>query len=126
MLRMKKTLRIIPPTNHRKKLFDEVHSGLQSGHLRKAKMIGQLSHHYWCPQMRADIQRWCKACLTCASHPIDQAERPPMTPIPASGPFDRLGVDVVQFPTSSMAKKFASYLESINSPPLPITLKLIG
>ena len=28
-----KTLRIVPPTTHRKKLFDEVHSGLLSGHL---------------------------------------------------------------------------------------------
>ena len=102
-----KTLRIIPPSTHRKKLFDEVHSGLLSGHLREAKMHGQLSRHYWWPQMRADIQRWCKACLTCASRRIGRAERPPMTPIPVSGPFDRVGVDVVQFPTSYNGNKYA-------------------
>ena len=83
-----KTLRIVPPTTHRKKLFDEVHSGLLSGHLREAKMHGQLSRHYWWPQMRADIRRWCKACITCASRRIGRTERPPMTPIPVSGPFD--------------------------------------
>ena len=27
---------------------------------------GQLSCHYWWPQMRADIRWWCKACITCA------------------------------------------------------------
>lgn len=65
-----KTLRIVPPTSHRKKLFDEVHSGRLSGHLRDAKMPGQLCRHYWWPEMRADIRRWCKACLTCASRRI--------------------------------------------------------
>ena len=102
-----KTLRIVPPTTHRKKLFDEVHSGILSGHLREAKMHGQLSRHYWWPQMRADIRRWCKACITCASRRIGRTERPPMTPIPVSGPFDRVGVDVVQFPTSYNGNKYA-------------------
>ena len=102
-----KTLRIIPPTSHRKKLFNEVHSGLLSGHLRDAKMHGELSRHYWWPEMRADIRRWCKACITCASRRIGRAERPLMTPIPVSGPFDRVGVDVVQFPTSYDGNKYA-------------------
>ena len=30
-----------------------------------------------------------------------------MTPIPVSGPFDRVGVDVVQFPTSYNGNKYA-------------------
>ena len=102
-----KTLRIIPPTSHRKKLFDEEHSGLLSGHLRDAKMHGQLNRHYWLPGMRTDIRRWCKACITCASRRIGRAERPPMTPIPVSGPFDRVGDDVVQFPTSYDGNKYA-------------------
>ena len=88
-------------------MFDEVHSGVLSGDLREAKMHGQLSRHYWWPQLRANIQQWCKACLTCASRRIGRAERPLMTPIPVSGSFDRVGVDVVQFPTSYNGNKYA-------------------
>ena len=47
-----------------------------------------------------DIIRWCKSCLTCVSHQVGRAIKPPLTPIPVAGPFDRVGVDVIQFPKS--------------------------
>ena len=49
------TLRVIPPTHLREALFKEAHSGLFGGHLRSAKIHGQLAKHYWWPGMRADI-----------------------------------------------------------------------
>ena len=102
-----KTLRVIPPQSSRKKLFDEVHSGKFAGHLRDAKIHSLLSRHYWWPGMRKDIQYWCRACLTCATRHIGRAIRPPLTPIPVSEPFDRIGVDVVQFPKSRRGNKYA-------------------
>ncbi len=57
--------------------------------------------------MRSDILRWCKACLKCASRRIGRAEKPPLTPIPVAGPFDRVGVDVIQFPTSYDGNQYA-------------------
>lgn len=41
------TLRVIPPVHLREALFKEAHSGLLGGHLRSAKIHGQLSKHYW-------------------------------------------------------------------------------
>ena len=35
------------------------------------------------------------------------APPPPLTPIPVSGPFDRIGVDVIQFPKSSRGNQYA-------------------
>ena len=102
-----KTLRIIPPESHRKVLWEEVHSGMFGGHLRDAKIHGQLSRHYWWPGIRADILRWCKSCLTCASRHVGRAVRPLLTPIPVAGAFDRLGVDVIQFPPSYNGNKYA-------------------
>ena len=102
-----KTLKVIPPLVYRKKLFDEVHSGKFAGHLRDAKMHSLLSKHYWWPGMRKDICRWCKSCLTCATRHVGRVIRPPLVPIPVSGPFDRLGVDVVQFPKSKRGNKYA-------------------
>jgi len=33
--------------------------------------------------------------------------RPPLTPTPVKGPFDRVGVDVIKFPCSSKGNKYA-------------------
>ena len=102
-----KTLKVILPLTYRKKLFDEVHSGKFVGHLRNAKIHSLLSKHYWWPGMCKDICSWCKACLTCATRHVGRAVRPPLVPIPVSGPFDRIGVDVVQFPKSKKGNKYA-------------------
>lgn len=43
----------------------------------------------------------------CASRRIGRPEKPPLTPIPISGPFDRVGVDVIQFPMSFDGNRYA-------------------
>ena len=102
-----KTLRIVPPSRDRQKRFMEVHQGPFSGHLREAKIHGQLSKHYWWPHMRKDISHWCRACLTCASRNVCSPARPPLTPISVGGPFDRVGVDVLQLPKTARGNKYA-------------------
>ena len=57
--------------------------------------------------MRADIRSWCRACLTCATQHVGQAAKPPLTPIPVAGPFDRVGVDVIKFPMNSAGNQYA-------------------
>ena len=88
-----KTLRVIPPEKDREKLFH----GAFGAHLRDAKVHSQLSKHYWWKGMRADIIRWCRTCLTCVTRKAGRAVKPPLTPIPVSGPCDHVGVDVVHF-----------------------------
>ena len=38
--------------------------------------------------------------VSCASRQVGRVIKPPLTPIPVAGPFDRVGVDVIQFPKS--------------------------
>ena len=102
-----KTLRIIPAECQRRGLFEEVHAGKFGGHLRDAKISGELSRHYWWAGMRGDVLHWCRACLTCASRRVGRAAKPPLTPIPVAGPFDRVGVDVVQLPLSYDGNRYA-------------------
>ena len=45
--------------------------------------------------MRGDVSQWSRGCLVCATHNTGRAVRPPLTPIPVAGPFDRIGVDVI-------------------------------
>ena len=109
-----KTWRVIPPTQDRKDLFMEAHQGVFGAHLRGAKIYSQLHRHYWWPGMSADVKNWCCACLVCASRSVGRPERPPLTPIPVAGPFDRVGVDVLKLPRSrrghSYAVVFVDYL----------------
>ena len=101
------TLRIIPPEHSREKIFHKAHDGTFGGHLRDAKVFSELQRHYWWPGMRSDVRRWSRACLTCATYSTGRAVRPPLTPIPVSGPFERVGVDVIQFPRSTSGNMYA-------------------
>ena len=101
------TLRVIPPTSSREKLFQQAHGGVFGAHLSDTKVHSELRRHYWWSGMRADITRWSKGCLICATHTTGRAIRPPLTTIPVAGPFDRVGVDVVQLPQSRRGNQYA-------------------
>ena len=45
--------------------------------------------------------------LVCNSHSPGRAVHAPLTPIPVNGPFDRIGVDVIQFPRSHLGNQYA-------------------
>ena len=102
-----KTLRIVSPLGDREDLFKAVHSGTFGGHLHDAKLHGQLGRHYWWPGIRKNIRDWCKACVPCATRNVGRPTHPPLTPIPVGGPFDRVGVDVLQFPKSTQGNRYA-------------------
>ena len=102
-----KSLRLIPPQINRKKLFHDVHSGVYGGHLRDAKIHGELAKHYWWPGMRSDIVSWCRECITCATRQPGKKLKSPLVPIPVAGPFDRVGVDILQLPKSRLGNQYA-------------------
>jgi len=57
--------------------------------------------------MRSDIVKWSRACWVYASRKVGKPIHPFLSSIPVSNPFDRVGVDVIQFTTSSKGHKFA-------------------
>ena len=89
-----KSLKIAVPVSDHERLFNEAHAGEFGGHLREVKMYSQLNHHYWWPGMRRDIVNWCHACFVCATRSVGKPIKSLLTPIPVSGPFDRVGVYV--------------------------------
>ena len=102
-----KSLRVVPPRNRREKLFHEAHGGIYGGHLRESKVHSELGKHYWWPGMHGDIVNWCKACLVCATRHVGRAVKPLLTPIPVSGPFDRVGVDIIRYVMSRAGNQYA-------------------
>jgi len=100
-------LQLVVPKDQQQKLIEEAHGGAMAGRLRQMKLYSQLQKHCWWPNMRADIRKWCQSCLVCTSHCVGQAEKPPLSPIPVAGPFDCIGVDIIQFPCSCDGNKYA-------------------
>ncbi len=76
------------------------YSGTFGAHLRDAKIHSELGKRYWWPGMGVQIGKWCRACTLCATRRVGQA-------IPVAGPFDRIGVDVIQFPKSYSGNRYA-------------------
>ena len=105
-----KTLPVIPAVAQRRKLLEDTHSGLFGGYLHSAKIHSQLAKHFWWPIMRADIVQWYPACQVCETRQVGKPIHPFLSPIPVSGPFDQVGVDVVQFPPSSKGNKYVIVL----------------
>ena len=101
-----KTLRLYVPENRRKTLFDEVHSGTFSAHQKTAKIHSILSKHYWWPRMRRDIEQWCRTCTVCLERRAGPPTVPPLTSIPVEGPFDCIGMDILQMPESGRRHKY--------------------
>ena len=57
--------------------------------------------------MRRDVSQWTRACLVCATRSTGRLVKPPLTPIPVSGAFDRVGVDIIQFPCTRRGNRYA-------------------
>ena len=83
------------------------HRGRFGAHLGDAKVYSEIRRHYWWMGMRRDISRWTRGCIVCATRNVGRAVKTPLTPIPVSGPFDRVGVDVIQFPRSWQGHQYA-------------------
>ena len=92
-----KTMRVVLPSSLQEPLFNSLHSGKFGGHLRESKMHSEISRQYLWPKMRTDIAKFCKNCLVCATRRPGRAVKPP---IPVTGAFDWVGVDVIKFQVS--------------------------
>ena len=92
------------------KLFCQAHERILGGHLGNATVYSELLHLYWWPKITSDITHWCTNCLTCATYGRGQMVCPPLTPIPVSGPFDQVGIDVIKFPQSKKGNQCAVIL----------------
>ena len=96
-------LRIIPPKEDRERIIREAHNGKLAGHLRDAKIYGQIGRTYWWPGMCKEVTQLCRACEKCASRHVGKLIKPPLTPIPVKRPIDRIGIGVIKFPRSAKA-----------------------
>ena len=96
----------------RETILAEAHSAIFSGHLSERKVYDRFQHNYWWHGMRADMRRFCRGCLNCASRKEPgRGVRPPLQPIPVKKPFHRVAVDVLQLPLTSRGNKYVVFMD---------------
>ena len=96
------------PHDRREALIHEAHDGRFSGHFAEKKIFELLRRQYWWPGMRAAVRRYCRSCLVCASRKgQSRSFKAPLQPLPVGGPFDRVGVDVLQLPLTLDGNQYA-------------------
>ena len=100
-------LRIVVPDTVKEKLMEEAHAGSLAGHFAARSLYNTLSRMYWWEGMYSDVHRFCRSCLTCASHGgTGRRHKAPLRPIPVSGPFDRVGVDILEMPQTERGNRY--------------------
>ena len=100
-------LRIVVPDTVKEKLMEEAHAGSLAGHFAASSLYNTLSRMYWWEGMYSDVHRFCRSCLTCASHGgTGRRHKAPLRPIPVSGPFDQVGVDILEMPQTERGNRY--------------------
>ena len=99
--------RLVVPRSLQQKLLHETHSGPYAGHFAAKSLYDKLARRYWWRGMYADVHKHCKGCLTCASYRGGgRRTRPPLMPIKVGGPFERVGVDILEMPLTMDGNRY--------------------
>ena len=87
---------LVIPQSLQAAILQEAHDSPLAGHLGTSKTLGRISGKYFWPKMVTDIKFWCQSCPSCQVIKDQPAcGKAPMNPIPVTGPFDMVGMDIV-------------------------------
>src|SRR5258705_6394172 len=98
---------LIPP-RHAREVFDLFHGSPSGGHYAYQKTYATLVQKYSWPEMKKDIEEWCRSCLTCQAckHP-NRAARAPLENIAVGSPMEIIGVDIMgPLPVSTQGNRY--------------------
>ena len=99
--------RLVVPKSLQHKLLLEAHSGPFGGHFAAKGIYEKLALRYWWRGMFADIYHHCRGCLTCAAYRGGgRPTKPPLMPIKVGGPFERVGVDILEMPLTESGNRY--------------------
>ena len=106
---------VLLPQSMKQSVLEEAHASCFGGHFAENKVYQRLRKFVWWKGMKADVRRFCRGCLVCATRKGRRKTfRPLLQPIEVGGPFHRVAVDVLQLPVTTSGNKyvivFADYL----------------
>ena len=99
--------RCVVPSHLRARVLEENHSGPMAGHFSGPRLYKSLIRHWWWPRMYTDVLSHCSNCPQCAIvNSSGRVNRPPLSPIPVSHPFQIVGVDIMELPRTDRGNKY--------------------
>ncbi|KFD48296.1 hypothetical protein M513_10788 [Trichuris suis] len=100
-------LLLVVPTHMRAQILEQLHGGMNGGHLGKRRTLAKARSRFYWPGMAKDVDLWCKSCDTCARQKGHRRTRLPLQPLQAGYPFQRIGVDFLgPLPTTTTGKRY--------------------
>ena len=106
------------PASIHEKLLKENHSEMFSGHFSVKSLYEKLAKRYWWQGIYADVYSHCKSCLTCASYQgAGHSTRPPLKPLDVVGPFERIGVDILEMPKTERGNSYIVVMDYLTKWP---------
>ena len=95
-----KVTQLVIPTSLVGTTLQLLHDTPTAGHPGRARTLSMARKKYYWPTMRLDIEQHLAQCLSCAEHKGTTQTAPILEyPLPA-GPFDVVGIDLLQLPRS--------------------------
>ena len=98
--------RTVLPQHFQKTVIAEAHGGPFSGHFAVNKLYNTLAAQWYWEKMYADVESHCRSCPQCVIvSGCGRRNRPPLHPIPVQRPFQIIGVDIMDLPTTQQGSK---------------------
>ncbi|KRX75070.1 Transposon Ty3-I Gag-Pol polyprotein [Trichinella sp. T6] len=91
-----KPARWVPPNHARPSIVEQLHNGIDGGHLGVKKTAEKVRTRYFWPGWYRDVMAWCDRCEACArrkTSPI--VNRAPMESIVVGNPMEIVAVDIL-------------------------------
>jgi hypothetical protein len=103
-----KTAQIVIPRSRVQDVLTELHGGPSGGHLGVNKTLNKVRQRFYWLQARADVEKWCRQCDTCAaSRGPRTRNRGQMHQYNVGAPFERIAIDVAgPFPRSNQGNRY--------------------
>ena len=87
----------VVPLSLRAFILNRYHGLPVSGHLGSKKVMRQIASHYYWPGMKENVDKWIRACLTCArrKRTRNMAAAEPGRASNATKPWEKIAIDTV-------------------------------
>ena len=106
--------RAVVPVHLRPKILQETHSGRYSGHFSGRRLYDTLMSAWWWPGMYTDAEKFARSCPECViATGTGRRNNPPLHPIPVQRPFQVLGIDVMDLPTTERGNKHVVVIQDL-------------
>lgn len=100
-------LQLVTPRELRNELFSQIHCSRVGGHLGISKTLARVRRRFYWPNCKADIQRWCQQCSSCAQVKPGPRHKTKLQQFVASAPLDCVAIDLLgELPETENGNKY--------------------